>query len=107
MEHIAMIEIPLEKAQAFRDLLVAAKNWRSCLIPNTGTAVWSAVAKLQEAIAVFDPPPCGHPRATQVFHTDQSTACGRCGAPMSSAWPRATVPSPPEGDTSERPGPAD
>lgn len=80
------------------DLLTAARGWRAGLIPNTGTAVWSAVRGLLDAIAVFDPPPCGHPRANQVFYTDQSTGCGKCGQMTASAWP-ATVVAPQQGDT--------
>lgn len=82
-EHIAMIEIPLERAQQFRDLLVACRSWRGSLIPRTSTASWGPVQDLLGAMAVFDGPPCDHPRSWRTYrdqHLQADEVCGRCGA---------------------------
>lgn len=82
MEHVAMIEIPLERAQQFRDLMVAARAWRGGLIPNTSTSTLTPTRNLLEAISAFDAGPCDHPRSWRVFRSQSADAdevCGFCG----------------------------
>jgi hypothetical protein len=81
-EHIAMIEIPLERARQFQDLIAAARAWRGGLVPKTSTGSWTTTRNLLEAIAVFDQPACDHPRSWRAFRVssvDADEVCGYCG----------------------------
>lgn len=83
MVNEAFVEIPLERARQFRDLLTAARSWRGALIPATSTATLTPTKGLLEAISVFDQPPCDHPRSWRVFRSqlaDADEVCGHCGA---------------------------
>lgn len=82
MEHVAMIEIPLDRARQFRDLISAVRAWRGGLIPSTSTSTLTPTKNLLEAIAVFDQAPCDHPRSWRVFRSrsaDADEVCGYCG----------------------------
>jgi hypothetical protein len=81
-EHTAFVDIPLEVAQQFRDLLAAARAWRGGLIPNTSTATLTPTRGLLEALSVFDRPACDHPRPWRVYKGtayDADEYCGYCG----------------------------
>jgi hypothetical protein len=82
MEHVAMIEIPLERARQFRDLIAAVRHWRGGLIPSTSTGAWGPTKDLLEAITVFDRAPCDHPRSWRIYRDASASAdevCGFCG----------------------------
>jgi hypothetical protein len=82
MEHVAMIEIPLDRARQFRDLVSAVRAWRGGLIPNTSTSTLTPTQNLLEAITVFDQAPCDHPRSWRIYRdasADADEVCGYCG----------------------------
>ena len=82
MESIAMVEIPLDRARQFRDLMLSARAWRGGLVPNTSTSTLVPTRMLLEAIAALDQEPCEHPRSWRIFRAsvaDADEVCGYCG----------------------------
>jgi hypothetical protein len=89
-----MVEIPLDRAQAFGALLAAAMEWRDGLIPKTSTGTAPSTVKLLHALTAFDRPPCDHPRSWRVYRSqaqDADEVCARCGtavvAGLTPRWP--------------------
>jgi hypothetical protein len=95
MEHIAMVEIPLDRARQFRDLMLAARAWRGGLIPNTSTSTLVPARLLLEAIAALDQEPCEHPRSWRIFRArlaDADEVCGYCGTTLVGGLTEIPVP---------------
>ena len=99
-----MIEIPVERAQWFGNLLTAARGWRSALIPGTSTAAWNEVVGLVTAISAFDPEPCDHPRSWRVFYPNSAgggEVCGYCGTSVKGSTAPSGTSDPPTSSQSE------
>lgn len=99
-----MVEMPVERARQFRDLVDAVRRWRGALIPNTSTATLGPTRKLLETIAVFDTQPCEHPRGWRVFSSrsqDADEVCAYCGTTLIAGLTALPLPADPEGDAFE------
>ena len=94
-EHVAMVEIPLERARQFRDLVGAARAWRGGLIPSTSTSTLLPTRNLLEALAALDRAPCDHPRSWRIYRSQSAGAdevCGFCGTTVVGGLTEIPVP---------------
>lgn len=103
-----MIEIPLERAQAFRNLLSAAQRWRSERVGNTANVPWPAAKELLAAVAALDPEPCDHPRSWRIYRVASANAdevCARCATVIVAGLTPLPIPSddPPPGPVLDDP----
>jgi hypothetical protein len=80
--------VPVEQ-EAFANLLKAAREWRTTIIPGTSSSSFTGMKSLLAALSTLDEQPCPHDRQWRVFHfvgTEKpKETCGYCGGVLDSA----------------------